>query len=221
MNIKLKGFALINVCFAMLLTGCSQTPVKMAALEKNTVEVSHGTPLASELSAEDEYQFALDLARLNVTKQRFAKAETLLHKLRKEKPSDIRVYRLLAELYEQSERLDLSLTAWQEVNKNAQKTTKDEAQLARLAIMLERYELAKPIYEAWLNAANPAKQASALNNLGFVALLEGQVAQAQNYLKRALQIDPLNSKAIHNLKLVAQMDANADGLSASSILNSL
>lgn len=200
-----KTLLAMGVLFSLV--GCSQTPNKIQAIEKNTIQMESAPALATELSSEDEYEFALDIARLDYSRQNFNKAETLLHKLRKFNRQDIRVYRLLGKVYEATARQELALTAWQEVNRMSDKTTADEAELARLALMQDNYELAKPIYKEWLDSSELTAQISALNNLGFVALLEGDYQQAQKYLVSALKKDPLNSKALNNLKLVNKLKA--------------
>ncbi len=43
---------------------------------------------------------------------------------------------------------------------------------------------------------------TALNNLGFSALLQKQYVAAHHFFEQALLKDPLNSKALNNLKLV-------------------
>lgn len=198
-----KSFIALGLLFGLV--GCSQTPNKINVVEKNTIQMESAPALATELTSEDEYEFALDIARLEYSKKNFDKAETLLHKLRKFNRQDTRVYRLLAKVYEASNRQELALTAWQEVNRMSDKLTSDEAELARLALMQDQYDLAKPIYKAWLDSAELSTQISALNNLGFVALLEGDYKQAQDYLQTALKKDPLNSKALNNLKLVNKL----------------
>ncbi|MEA3405188.1 MAG: tetratricopeptide repeat protein [Pseudomonadota bacterium] len=52
------------------------------------------------MSSKDEYEFALDLAGLELNRQRYERAEGLLQKLRKIDREDTRVYRLLAQVYE-------------------------------------------------------------------------------------------------------------------------
>lgn len=182
-------------------SGCSQTPQKSNQIDYSkyaqTIE-----PLETELGEEKEYEFALDLANLVVERKRYVRAEQLLMQLRRENPHDIRVYRLLTKVYEAQSKSELALVAAQEANKLNTKTIDDEAELARLALMQEKFGLADKTYRAWLKSPESVIQVSALNNLGFSALLQKKYGNAQRYFEQALKKDPLNNKALNNLKLV-------------------
>ena len=186
----------------VFLTGCSQQPSKLNEPNKQRLQATQPPPLASDLSQQDEYEFALDLARLEIKRKRYNRAEGLLQKLRKVNRDDVRVYRSLAQVYEAQKRSDMALIAWKEVNKSTDKTIDDEAELARLALMHEDFELAESIYQEWLSSGNDLQQVSALNNLGFSATLQKKYATAKSYFEQALVKDPLNTKALNNLKLV-------------------
>jgi Tfp pilus assembly protein PilF len=196
----LKCILLVSILTPLI--GCSQ----LATKKDNKIDYSkysqQSEPLSSELGQKEEYEFALDLARLDIERKRFDNAEVLLQKLRKAKGDDIRLYRLLAQVYEAQQKNDLSLVAWQEVNKRAEATIDDESELARLFLMHSEYTPAETIYQVWLNQSDKTLQVTALNNLGFSALLQKKYTNAENFFLQALQIDPLNSKAINNLKLV-------------------
>ncbi len=200
-NVKVMRTGLLLLLLG-LLSACSQAPKKAAAPIKPSVQQSQTPPLASDLSAKDEYEFALDLARLELKRQRYARAEGLLQKLRKIDRQDVRVYRSLAQVYEAQKKSQMALIAWKQVNKSADKTIRDEAELARLALMHEEFVLAEQIYQAWLKSDSELQQVSAFNNLGFSAVLQKRYPQAKQYFEQALALDPLNTKALNNLKLV-------------------
>ncbi|GAB6069129.1 hypothetical protein JCM30760_02260 [Thiomicrorhabdus hydrogeniphila] len=205
MNLKNKLTILLSGLAIAFLGGCSQTPSKLADMQKQAYQQPQSKPLATDLDDKDEYEFAMDLARLEIKRQRYDRAEGLLQKLRKIDHNDNRTYRLLGQVYEAQNKPDLALVAWQQVNKSTNKTTKDEAQLARLALMQNQFLLANSIYQAWLNSDNVVVQVSGLNNLGFSSMLQQKYAKAKTYFKQALQKDPLNSKAMNNLKLLNTM----------------
>jgi len=193
------------VLLATLFAGCSQSPTKLSQLEKQAFERPQSPPLATELSAQDEYEFALDLAELEINRQRYQQAESLLHKLRKAKSDDLRLYRMLAKVYEGQQKNSMALIAWLHVNKSSDRTVSDEAELARLALVQEAFDIAEPIYQAWLNSDKISTQVSGLNNLGFASMLQNDYRQAKEYFKQALRKDPLNSKASNNLALVTTL----------------
>ncbi|WP_040727349.1 lipopolysaccharide assembly protein LapB [Thiomicrorhabdus sp. Kp2] len=193
------------VLLATFFAGCSQSPTKLSQLEKQAFERPQSPPLATELSAQDEYEFALDLAELEINRQRYQQAESLLHKLRKAKSDDLRLYRMLAKVYEGQQKNSMALIAWLHVNKSSDRTVSDEAELARLALVQEAFDIAEPIYQAWLNSDKISTQVSGLNNLGFASMLQNDYRQAKEYFKQALRKDPLNSKASNNLALVTTL----------------
>jgi len=176
----------------------SEDPVQQALKEQAT----QSPALASDLSLKEEYEFALDLAGLELNRKRYSRAEGLLQKLRKIDRDDVRVYRMLAQVYEAQQKPNMALVAWEQVNKSSDKTISDEAELARLALMNEAFELAEGIYKSWLESDVLMQKISALNNLGFSAILQKRYVEAQRFFEQALNIDPLNTKALNNLKLV-------------------
>lgn len=186
----------------VLLGGCSQTPKKVESQIDYAKYSQQVEPLASELGEKEEYQFALDLARLELNRQRYERAEFLLKKLRKAESQDIRLYRLLGKVYEAQQKNELALIAWQEAAKLPDKTLDDESELARLSLVEGQYADAEKLYQDWLKRPEMTVQVSALNNLGFSALLQKNYLEAQRYFEDALQKDPLNTKALNNLKLV-------------------
>ena len=196
--LKLSLVALLSA----MVTGCSQSPTKLSQLENKAFEQPQTPPLASNLNAQEEYEFALDLAEWEINRQRYERAETLLQKLRKAQYDDLRLYRMLAKVYEGQQKNALALVAWLHVNKSNDRLVSDEAELARLALIQEEFDIAEPIYQAWLSSDKISQQVSGLNNLGFAAILQNDYSQAKVYFKQALGKDPLNTKASNNLALV-------------------
>lgn len=187
----------------ILLSACSQTPQKAG----NQVDYSQfnqpkTAPLATELDAKEEYEFALDLARLQMQRKRYAAAENLLQKLRRERDDDIRLYRLLGQVYEAQNRIELARVAWGSAVGLKESTRDDQSELARLHLMEGNYIAAETIYQAWIADAAKTTQVSGWNNLGFSQLLQKHYQQAQSAFERALQLDPLNRKARDNLQLL-------------------
>lgn len=203
MNIKrfIVNAGLLSLLIVFL-SGCSSTPNKPEMPTKMPSQSTQAPPLASDLSQKEEYEFALDLARLEIKRQRYARAEGLLQKLRKIDRDDLRVYRLLAQVYEAQKKQDMAFIAWKQVNKSKDKTINDEAELARLALMNEEFDLAEKTYQAWLASGDVLQKVSAFNNLGFSSVLQKRYQQAKSYFEQALELDPLNTKALNNLKLV-------------------
>lgn len=192
----------------LFLSACSSSPNKVQSQIDYAKFSQQEAPLATELGEKEEYEFALDLARFQVEHQRYVKAESLLQKMRRERPDDIRLYRLLAKVYEGQKKNALALVAWREASKLSSKTLDDESELARLALIESRFSEADSVYHSWLKAGEKPLQVSALNNLGFSALLQKDFTGAKRYFEQALQKDPLNSKALNNLKLLQSLEGS-------------
>lgn len=189
--------------FLVLLSGCSSEPKKLSGEMKSSVPMEQVQPLAKDLTEEDEYEFALDLARLNIEREHYEKAYSLLKKLKQFKPEDIRIYRLLSTYYEKQGDLKMAFISSQQTLKSAGKTIQDEQVYARYALLNENYKEADKIYQAWLKRTHSqAVTVIAFNNLGFSALLQKDFDKAQTYFLKALKLDPLNEKARNNLKLI-------------------
>ncbi|MBD3754299.1 MAG: tetratricopeptide repeat protein [Gammaproteobacteria bacterium] len=195
----LKGLLVSGLL--ILLSACSQTPNK-PQIDYSKFSQSQTAPLATELDAKDEYEFALDLARLQVERKRYMAAENLLQKLRRERQDDIRLYRMLGQVYEAQNKTEMARVAWQSAVKQGDKTIDDESELARLYLMEGNYPAAEAIYQSWSSNESKTTRVSGFNNLGFSQLLQKQYAQAKAYFQEALMIDPLNRKARDNLQLL-------------------
>ena len=183
------------------LSACTQVttkPLDSNAPRPETLEKG----LTETLNPEQEYKLALDLAGLEVERNNFDRATSILYELRKDNPEDVRPYRLLAKIFEKQDKRALALVAMQQATKLAEHTIDDESELARLALMESNYVLAEQVYNDWLKSSERSVNVSALNNLGFSALLQKRYAVAKSFFKRALLLDPLNSRALNNLILV-------------------
>ena len=183
------------------LPACTQVttkPLDSNAPRPETLEKG----LTETLNPEQEYKFALDLAGLEVERNNFDRATSILYELRKDNPEDVRPYRLLAKIFEKQDKRALALVAMQQATKLAEHTIDDESELARLALMESNYVLAEQVYNDWLKSSERSVNVSALNNLGFSALLQKRYEVAKSFFKRALLLDPLNSRALNNLILV-------------------
>lgn len=202
----MRGFSFLTL--VMMLAGCSSLTVNEPTRLDYAKSAQEDKPLAENLGIEDEYKFALDMTRMQVRDGRYEAAEHLLQKMRKFRPKDIEVYRLLAQSYEGQQKYGLALEAWKQADKLPGSTMDDEAELARLALMNGDYALAETTYQSWLNDddATNNEQVIALNNLGFSALLQKQYSLAKRYFQQALQKDPLNPKAANNLNLLKTME---------------
>ncbi|MDG6774904.1 tetratricopeptide repeat protein [Thiomicrorhabdus sp. ZW0627] len=201
---QLKTWVRVGFLTGLLgtVSACSQIPNKMSSQIDYAKYSQKEKPLATQLNDKEEYEFVMDLARLELNRKRYERAESLLQKLRKEEVKDIRLYRLLGQVYEARHKTQMALIAWQEANKLTDKTLDDESELARMSLVEGHYSVAETVYQGWLKKSEGAVQVSALNNLGFSSLLQKRYTQAQSYFEQALKKDPLNSKALNNLKLV-------------------
>ncbi|MDG4812293.1 tetratricopeptide repeat protein [Hydrogenovibrio sp. 3SP14C1] len=205
----MNKYLILMAAFLFLLSGCSSEPKKLSGKPKSSVPMEEVKPLAKDLTEEDEYEFALDLARMKIEQEHYAKAYSLLKKLKQFKPEDIRIYRLLSTYYEKQGNLEMAFISSQQTLKNPYKTIQDEQKYARYALLNENYVEADKIYQAWLDrTGSQTVTVIALNNLGFSALLQKDFDKAQSYFLRALKLDPLNEKARNNLKLIQSIQTD-------------
>lgn len=195
---------IVSAALVLMVSACTQVKTKPvdSSMDRPS-ELEKG--LTETLNPEQEYKLALDLAELDVKRNNFERATSILDKLRKESPKDVRPYRLLAKIFEKQGKIDLALVSLQEINKLHSHTLDDESELARLALMKQNYVLAEKVYRGWLISTEVSVNVSALNNLGFAALLQKRYADANVYFNRALVLDPLNSRALNNLALVTTL----------------
>ncbi|BCN93965.1 hypothetical protein THMIRHAM_17500 [Thiomicrorhabdus immobilis] len=199
-------FRAVLVLFALIsFSGCTQFAAKNESKNDYSTFSQQVEPLSTELGPTEELDFALDLAKLLIERKKFSQAETLLHRLRKVNRDDIRVYRMLAQIYEAQQKSNMAFVAWLEINKFTDKTIDDESELARLSLINEDFSLAETIYYDWLKSDELNRKVSALNNLGFSAILQKKYQRAQSFFMQALEHDPLNAKALNNLKLVKSL----------------
>lgn len=194
---------LAGVFFAgLLLSGCAHQPSRSMP----TQDMNQGTPLAANLSAEQRLNFTLNLieqALLDASStQHYQNIEQNLLSLRRNSPSDERIYRYLIEVYTQDSRLDLAYVTAKELINLSNATLVDQDLFASIALSLEDYVAAERIYQDWLTQPASHTQVAGLNNLGFSALLQQDWSRAEDYFTLALEKDPLNQRARHNLVLL-------------------
>jgi tetratricopeptide (TPR) repeat protein len=190
------------VLTAWLISGCSHLPSRDVA----TPSTDQTPPLAANLSAEQRLDFTLNLLEQALvdasTPQNYQNIEQNLLQLRRSAPDDVRIYRLLIETYIQDSRMDLAYVTAKELVKLPQASLDDEDVFASIALSLEDYVTAEAVYLGWLDQAAIHTQVAALNNLGFSSLLQRNWSQAEDYFSIALERDPLNQRARHNLVLL-------------------
>lgn len=207
---KQPGLVVLLGVFGLVvtLTGCGSTPEKPSYADKTSIPMEDVEPLAKELNEQDEYELALDMARLDIKEKRYDKAYLLLTKLKKFKPTDIRIYRLLTQYYAARDDLEMAFIASQQGLKMEGAGINDEQTYARYAMQTNRYQQADAIYQDWYDqSSTESMQVIALNNLGFSALLQQDFKQAKDYLAQALELDPLNEKARNNMKLIQSIQS--------------
>lgn len=192
--------SMVLLLAALGLSGCANTPKNESADPAENTK-----PLADSLTEESQFEFAMDMVRLQIDRSEWERAEKLLLKLRRSHANEPEVFRLLGRVYEAKDQLDLAYITREQLLKIEEHTRSDEADFARTAIQLERYEAAEATYQAWLLDEQNHVQVAGLNNLGFSALLQSNLAQARSYFDRALALDPLNQKSRNNLALLRQI----------------
>lgn len=163
-------------------------------------------PLAESLTKEAQFEFALDLVNLQIERKDYAAAESLLMKLRREQGDDIRIYRLLGEVYLLQDKLELSYTSWMQVIDFKERSLKDEASFADVALKLDKFSEAEEIYQAWLSSDKRQTQVAGYNNLGFAQLLQQNLPKAKEYFLQALVVDPLNETARANMDFTLSLE---------------
>ncbi|HEY9018769.1 tetratricopeptide repeat protein [Thiomicrospira sp.] len=196
---QIKQVVLLGL-YALIFSGCATT---QQPLQSNPSEDSK--PLADSLTEQAQFDFALDMVRLQMDRSEWDQAEKLLLKLRRSHADEPEVFRLLGRVYEAKQQLELAYITREQLLKLEDKTRADEADFARTAIQLERYQAADAVYQAWLLDTQSHVKVAGLNNLGFSALLQGELTQAKTYFNQALELDPLNQKSRNNLALLHQI----------------
>lgn len=195
------GFKGLLWVLAVSISGCTTVANKPGSASFPSYKDA-SEPLVTSLDEKAEYELMLDLAVMEIKQQRYDRAEGLLQKLRKINHQDIEVYRMLAKVYEGQEKRHLALLAWRQIIQMPNHSIEDESEYARMALAEDQFALAEAIYQQWLQSDSLVRRVSALNNLGFSRLLQKDFASAKSYFNQALQLDPLNSKALNNLILV-------------------
>ena len=198
-SLRVKQAFIIGLSI-LLLNGCASTSKPSSANPADNTK-----PLADSLTEESQFEFAMDMVRLQMDRSEWERAEQLLLKLRRSHADEPEVFRLLGRVYEAKQQLDLAYITRDQLLKLDDHTRSDEADFARIAVQLERYSDAEKIYQAWLSDEQNHVQVAGLNNLGFSALLQTDLNQAESYFDQALALDPLNQKTRNNLALLRQI----------------
>lgn len=192
--------SMVLLLAALGLSGCANTVKNAPASSAENTK-----PLADSLTEESQFDFAMDMVRLQMDRSEWERAEELLLKLRRSHAEEAEVFRLLGRVYEAKDQLDLAFITREQLLELDEHTRLDEADFARTAIQLENYQAAEETYQAWLLDEQNHVQVAGLNNLGFSALLQSNLGQARSYFDRALALDPLNQKSRNNLALLRQI----------------
>lgn len=195
-------FILSAIVATVFISGCSTVPSSIEQSPKNTVALEKVKPLATEFTETQELEFALDVVDLELKNQRWDKAFTLLKKLKRFYPEDARIYRRYVRYYQYQNDRTLAYVSAKALMKKEGVTHKDQSMAARLALLNDDFSMADKIYQAWLETDEQAMRVTALNNLGFSALLQKKPDAARQYFQKALALDPLHEKARNNLALL-------------------
>lgn len=185
--------------FIVFLQACTTTS-KDADKEK---------PLATSLTEDAQFDFALSLVKAQIEREEYKAAEQLLLKLRKEK-EDIRVYRDLGRVYFLQQNMNLCYVSRQQVLDFKDYDINDEHLFAEVALKLGKYSEAEAIYLKWLKSEKKQTRVAGFNNLGFSNLLQKNFKQAEEYFLQTLALDPLNELARTNLELVLSLEGEDD-----------
>ena len=188
---------------AVLAVGCAKNP-SMPDYTAGKPADYNIAPLAESLDQDSEVRLLLDLIKLEMEQKNWNRAEELAQRYRYARPDDIVPYRLLASIYSQQSNYAMSRTAWQQVAQHPKATYKDKMGFAEYLVLQDEYIPAARIYQQIIDTESQSQAAKvmALNNIGFVQILQRHHAKARKSFQRALQLDPLNSKATHNLMLL-------------------
>ncbi len=202
----------------LLLSGClaekndpavTAMQAMQARIKENNTVVKEEKPLKTVLDDKEQLRFRLDYARLLIKDNKISEAEHLLDSLRKHEAIAPDVYPLLAEVYELQKNWQHAYISWDVACKLDNSHNLDlQSRLARAALLCEKYDIAEQVYQQWLSPVNHGDkriQVTALNNLGFTYLLQKKYEQAEIYLKQALEFDPLDKKALANLRLLQEL----------------
>ncbi|UQB43070.1 tetratricopeptide repeat protein [Thiomicrospira microaerophila] len=201
-----KTGLLITVMFA--LPGCaSLLPQSKVTSDQAYNQAAQSSPLREELTEQQAFEFTLALVEQSLDSGSYEQIEANLLRLRRTAPSDPRVYRLLVEVYSRDQRFDLAYVTAKQLKDLPSATLDDTALFASIALRLEDYAEAEEVYQAWLSSSQSHTRVAGYNNLGFSSLLQKQWDRAERYFNQALDIDPLNQRARHNLMLLLTLKA--------------
>uniref|UniRef100_A6VS24 Tetratricopeptide TPR_2 repeat protein n=1 Tax=Marinomonas sp. (strain MWYL1) TaxID=400668 RepID=A6VS24_MARMS len=189
-----RGFYLLLVCFVVLLGGCSTQVTKSGSQisESKTVET-------------DTAEEALKLAHLLRNNGRYQAAYEVYEKMDEkgqlEGPFVLEYASLSASILPASEAIALYKRAQDELGKEVSNSQQQAicVGLGRAYLELAQLNKAKEQFQCALEAS--PKSVMALNGLGVIASMNGDVSTAQENLQDALDIAPSNEIVLNNLAL--------------------
>ena len=194
---------------AVLLSGCatvSQPKEDKKGASENTLP-----PLKTHLTLTERQAMAMDLAALYLRYGELEKARTLLMVLRRAIPLHPRLLRLLAQYYIKAGDTDMAMKVLRLMVEKKQATEQDEDLLARLALQKGQTALAQKIFKKWTEQCKGMACARAWNNYGWSLYVAGDLKAATQAFEQALKLDPLDEKALNNLKKVQAAVQHAAG----------
>ena len=197
--------SVFTVSVAIALSGCASTGSVNSADEPHADK--HALPpLKTHLTLTERQAMAMDLAALYLNYGELKKTKDLLDALRRAKPLHPRVLRLLAGYYIKSGNPGMAMKVLQLMMQKKLAQERDEGLLAHLALRNGQTELAQDIFKKWTRQCKGQSCARAWNNLGWSLFMAGDYTNAKAAFERALSFDPLDERALNNLKLVQAQD---------------
>lgn len=193
--------SMFTVSVAIAFSGCASINSVNSA-DKPHADKYALPPLKTHLTLTERQAMAMDLAALYLNYGELKKTKILLDALRRAKPYHPRVLRLLAGYYIKSGDPQMAMKVLQLMMQKKLAKERDESLLAHLALQNGQTELAQGIFKKWTRQCTGQSCARAWNNLGWSLFVAGDYTTAKAAFERALSFDPLNEKALNNLKLV-------------------
>ena len=189
-----RGFYLLLVCFVVLLGGCS------TQVTKSSSQISESKTVETDTAEE-----ALKLAHLLRNNGRYQAAYEVYEKMDEkgqlEGPFVLEYASLSASILPASEAIALYKRAQDELGKEVSNSQQQAicVGLGRAYLELAQLNKAKEQFQCALEAS--PQSVMALNGLGVIASMNGDVSTAQENLQGALDIAPSNEIVLNNLAL--------------------
>ncbi|WP_219701617.1 tetratricopeptide repeat protein [Marinomonas lutimaris] len=189
-----RGFYLLLVCFVVLLGGCS------TQVTKSSSQISESKTVETDTAEE-----ALKLAHLLRNNGRYQAAYEVYEKMDEkgqlEGPFVLEYASLSASILSASEAIALYKRAQGELGKEVSDSQQQAicVGLGRAYLELAQLNKAKEQFQCALEAS--PQSVMALNGLGVIASMNGDVSTAQENLQGALDIAPSNEIVLNNLAL--------------------